>query len=189
MAPPTGAPSSALTAPARPYRGPYPYDRVRELLTAAVTSRDPSAIARAFNEVVYSDRTSMRESLPAVREFLTHANPYVRYSAANMLYTAGDDSGYTTLLNLVRSEPVVFGVPELARAGLPADEAQVDLRREAARRLAQFRQHEAGDAILALYQATGDGALIRPLAKLGIRASATGSTQFSARSAEDQSSG
>jgi hypothetical protein len=179
-APKTQAPSQVQAA----YRGPYPYRRVRDMLTGAVASGDPSAVAGAFNDAIYEDGVTMSESLPAIREFLTHPNPYVRLSAAKALYTAGDDRGFATLLELVRSGPIAFVEPTLASTGLSADAARLDIRVAAARLLAQYRQAGAADSILRLYQATTDGALVRPLAQLAVRADPSGSTQFSPKSAE-----
>jgi len=145
------------------------------ILRAAVASRDTGEIIRAFDDAIYTVGYPVhdpRTALLAVREYLHHADPYVRYTAAKTLYTAGDDSGYEALLALVEADaPLHFtlDVPELKGLGVPEwDHPPArDLRGEAAAVLARFREHRAGDAIAEAYRRTGANVFFVALVKLG----------------------
>jgi hypothetical protein len=125
-----------------------------KFLHDAVASGDKGKILRAFHDAIYSRAWKMSEAIPAIKEYLNDTNPFVRYNAAQALFTAGDQSGYSTLLALVQAADPIDGIEQ-------------DVRIQAARTLAQFRQIDAAQAIYDLYQQTKNGYLIEPLVTLG----------------------
>ncbi len=128
-----------------------------EQLKQAVASKDHGEIVRAFHEAIYGRAQKMSEALPAVRAYLTDADPFVRLTAARTLYTAGDRGGYETLHGMVAAE-----------ASIP--DGKQDSRVEAARVLAKFREDRAANDIVVLYSKVKDGELLTSLATLGVRA-------------------
>ena len=58
-----------------------------EQLKQAVASKDHGEIVRAFHEAIYGRAQKMSEALPAVRAYLTDADPFVRLTAARTLLT------------------------------------------------------------------------------------------------------
>lgn len=129
---------------------------VAESLRSAVESNDHGEIVRAFHEAIYGRWQKMNEVLPAIRSYLRHPDPFVRYTAARSLYTAGDRSGYETLIEMVNADQAIL-------------EGSQDLRVEAAQILAKFREREAASAIIALYGKSKAGGLLSSLATLGVR--------------------
>jgi HEAT repeat protein len=163
---PTPATSGGVRIATRPWAS---------LLREAVASRDSGAIIRAFRAAIYTVGYPVhdpRTALPAVRAYLHHADPFVRYTAAETLYTAGDDSGYETLLAMVRADaplPFSLDVPELKGRGEPGWDhppAQ-DLRAKAAKVLAKFRERRAAETVADAYRRTGDNDFFAALVKLG----------------------
>lgn len=130
---------------------------VTEQLRKAADAKDHGEVIRAFHEAVYGRWQKMHEVLPAVRAFLHHDSPFVRYTAARTLYTAGDRSGYETLHGMIS-------------AGEPILDGSQDLRVDAAKVLAQFRETEAITPIRELYSKTQQPELLIALATLGVRA-------------------
>jgi HEAT repeat protein len=130
---------------------------VAKQLRAAVETSDNGEIIRAFHEAIYGRWQKMREALPAIRSYLTHTNSFVRYTAARSLYTAGDRSGFETLLEMVNADQ-------------PITEGDQDLRVESAHILAKFREQTAAAAIIDLFEVSKDGRLLTSLATLGVRA-------------------
>jgi len=131
---------------------------VAEELRKAVATKDHGEISRAFHEAIYGRWQKAAEALPAVRIYLSDPDSFVQYTAARTLYTAGDRSGFQTLLQMVA-------------ANEPISEAKQDLRVQAARLLAKFREHAAAGIIVELYSKTKNGELLIGLATLGVRAS------------------
>lgn len=122
-------------------------------LQNAVKSEDKGTILRAFNDAIYSAQWDMDEVVPALQTYLKDPDPYVRYLAAQSLFTVGDESGYQTLLDLVKSDVPIEGLGK-------------DVRIAAAETLAQFRQADAIQSIYHLYQETKNGNLIVALQKV-----------------------
>jgi len=125
-------------------------------LEDAVAKGDKGEISRAFLDVIYSGKWKMKEVIPALQSHLSHPIPFVRCHAAQALYTVGDRSGYSTLVALVQTDGPI--------AGIGHDQ---DMRVEAARTLAKFRESDAASAISELYGRTNDGVLLEALTKLG----------------------
>ena len=124
-----------------------------ERLRHAVLSRDHGEIIRAFHEAIYGRLQKMNEVLPIVKTYLADPGPFVRLTAARTLYTAGDRSGFETLLTLVMAnEPIL--------------ENEQDLRVEAARIFRQFHEVKAWPAIQALYQQTNNSTLLNAVVRL-----------------------
>src|SRR5437016_3756391 len=154
-------------------------------LANAVSSGDVGEISRAFHDATYDTFARMSISVPAMREYLMHPNPYVRYTAARYLYVAGDQTGYRVLLELVRAHDPVWVRYDVPREVIEAAGTdKEDLRVSAARVLGKYRQKDAAPAILALVAVAPDGQVVDALKKLGIRATPAGSTRFFATSAE-----
>jgi HEAT repeat protein len=127
----------------------------KKYLQDEVASGDKGRILRAFHDIIYSRSWKMSEAIPALKSFLNDPDPYVRLNAAHDLFIVGDQSGYDALLALVQ-----------AKDPIPGLDGGWDVRVEAARTLAQFRQTDATQAIYDLYQQTKNGGLIQPLADL-----------------------
>jgi HEAT repeat protein len=123
-------------------------------IQAAVQSNDAGAITRAFHEAIYDRSAKMDEALPAVRRFLKDPSPFVRVRAAETLYTAGDRSGYSALIDLVRSAQ-------------PQMDGDYDLRFKAGTILAKFRETQAAADVFDLYRRTNGGGLLEASVKLG----------------------
>ena len=138
---------------------------VTEQLRKAVASKDHGEIVRAFHEAIYGHYQKMSKVLPAVKAHLADADPFVRLTAARTLYTAGDRSGFETLSDFVTAKEVI-------------PDGKQDLRLEAARVLAKFREREAGPNIRELYSQTKAGGLLTSLATLGMRATEASSWPF-----------
>jgi HEAT repeat protein len=133
----------------------------KKYLQEEVASGDKGRILRAFHDVIYSRSWRMSEAIPALKALLSDPDPYVRLNAANDLFIVGDQSGYDTLLALVQAQDPIHGL-----------EGGWDVRIQAARTLAQFRQNDAIQAIYDLYQRTKNGGLIQPLTDLNASESA-----------------
>ena len=118
-------------------------DSAQTYLERMVREGIKADISRGFQEVLYR-RWGMSQVRPALKGFLTDSNPFIRFCAANALYSIGDNSGYSTLLELVRSPNAMDGIGE-------------DIRFEAATVLSRFRQYDATQALFDLYQKTNDG--------------------------------
>jgi HEAT repeat protein len=127
---------------------------VANRLRDAVDSKDHAKVTYAFHEAIYDTFAKMSVVLPAIREYLAHADPFVRYSAAQALARAGDPAGSPALLAIVR-------------ASAPLPEGAQDLRVEAARVLGKFREEAAGHDVVALYKSTSGSGLLTALATLG----------------------
>lgn len=126
-----------------------------EQLKQAVASKDHGEIVRAFHEAIYGRLQKMSESIPAVKVYLADADPFVRLTAARTLYTAGDRSGYKTLLELITAKEAIL------------DDRQ-DLRIEAARILCKFRETEASTATFELYQRTKTMSVLNAAVRLSL---------------------
>jgi HEAT repeat protein len=127
-------------------------------LQKAIASRDSGAILRAFRHAIYDRSAKMSEALPAVKAHLHDADPWVRFLAAETLYTAGDQSGFATLVELVKSAE---RIPE------PLEGSKEDLRLQAARCLVKFRQKKAAlSYLLNLYKRTDDGYILHGIVSL-----------------------
>ena len=133
-------------------------------LETAVKSGDPGAITRAFHDAIYERFADMTESLPAVRRFLDDPNPLVRVLAAETLYTAGDHSGYSALIALVR-------------AAEPRMDGEQDLRTRAGNILAKFRERQAAAEVFDLYRRTKGSSLLGSSVDLGATDALTVVTQ------------
>jgi HEAT repeat protein len=107
----------------------------------------------------------MDEALPAVRGFLDDPSPFVRVRAAETLYTAGDRSGYSALLALVKS-------PEPQMSG------DQDLRIKAGTILAKFRERQAAADVFDLYRRTKGGGLLEASVSLGATDALTVMAQY-----------
>jgi HEAT repeat protein len=127
---------------------------IAEQLRQAVATNNHTEIVRAFHEAIYGRGQKMAEVLPVVREYLSATDPFIQYTAARTLYTAGDRSGFETLLRMVSSRDTI-------------PEGKQDLRVEAARELAKFREKEAVGSIVELYRTTAGGGLLSALSTLG----------------------
>ncbi len=113
-------------------------------LRTAVDSGDQNKIIKAFHDAIYDRFAKMSDVIPALKTFLPHEDPFVRFQAANALYTVGDKSGYQTLLDLVRA-------PD------PLGEGNQDARAQAASVLGKYREHRAGDDLLELLRRAQGG--------------------------------
>lgn len=123
-------------------------------LERAINSGDQGAIVRAFHDAIYDRFRDTDEALVAVRHCLNHADPFVRFQAAKTLYTAGDRSGYSTLLAFVDSSEAQM-------------DGKFDLRIEAARLLKKFREKEAAvPHLVRLYERTKDSVVLNAIARL-----------------------
>lgn len=131
---------------------------IAKQLQDAIKSGEHATITRAFHEAIYDSFARMSEAVPAIKDFLSHEDPFVRYSAAEALCRAGNRDGVPTLI-------------EMVEANEPISEAKQDLRVQAARLLAKFREHAAAGIIVELYSKTKNGELLIGLATLGVRAS------------------
>lgn len=131
---------------------------IAKQLRDAVRSGDHAAIILAFHEGIYDPFNKMNEAIPAIKEFLSHQDPFVRYSAAQALCRAGDRSGVPILIEMVE---VKDAIPE----------GEQDLRVQSAQVLAKFREFDAAGSIANLYTRTKEGELLTALATLGTRAS------------------
>ena len=127
---------------------------VGERLREAVATKDHGEISRAFHEAIYGRWQKMAEALPAVRIYLSDPDPFVQYTAARTLYTAGDRSGFQMLLQMVAAKDAI-------------PEGNQDLRVEAARMLAMFREKKAIGEIVKLYSSTSGSGLLSALSTLG----------------------
>ena len=114
-------------------------------LREEVASHDAGRILRAFHGAIYEPYAKMEISLPAIRSYLHDPDPWVRYLAAETLYTVGDQSGLATLVELVDSAD---RIPE------PLEGSNEDLRLQAARVLGKFRQTVAAPHLIQVYQKT-----------------------------------
>jgi len=107
-------------------------------LRAAVASGDSGNILRAFDKATYRPVWRMNDAIPTMQGYLTNPNPLVRCYAAKALYMFGNQSGYSTLLDLVNAnQPMIY--------------FENDLRADAAETLSKYRQTVAEEAIYALY--------------------------------------
>jgi HEAT repeat protein len=106
-------------------------------LRAAVASGDDGNILRAFTKATYRPVWRMSDAIPTMQSYLADPNPVVRCYAAKALYTFGDQSGYQTMLDLVKSDT-------------PMIHFEHDLRIDAIETLCKFRQKNAASTILAL---------------------------------------
>jgi HEAT repeat protein len=109
---------------------------VAQELEEAVRTGDRRAITKAFHDAVYDRTARMEEVIPALKQYLVHEDPFVRFRAAEGLYTVGDRSGYDVLLRTVESD-------------VPA--GQSDLRVASAVVLAKYRERQASDEALRLF--------------------------------------
>jgi HEAT repeat protein len=82
-----------------------------------------------------------------MKSYLSNPNPLVRCYAAKALFTFGDQSGYSTLVDLVN-------------IGKPMIHFEHDLRIDAIETLAKYRQTGASQAIYNLYGTTDDSQLM-----------------------------
>ncbi len=73
-------------------------------LRSAVASGDDGNILRAFTKATYRPVWKMSEAIPTMQSYLSNPNPLVRCYAAKALYTFGDQSGYQTMLDLVKMD-------------------------------------------------------------------------------------
>jgi HEAT repeat protein len=115
-------------------------------LRAAVASGDDGNILRAFTKATYRPEWKMSDAIPTMQSYLTNPNPVVRCYAAKALYTFGDQTGYKTMLDLVN-------------ANGPMIHFEHDLRIDAIETLSKYRQKDAAQSILALYDKTDDSQL------------------------------
>ena len=115
-------------------------------LRAAVASGDDGNILRAFTKATYRPEWKMSDAIPTMQSYLTNPNPVVRCYAAKALYTFGDQTGYKTMLDLVN-------------ANGPMIHFEHDLRIDAIETLSKYRQKDAAQSILALYDKTADSQL------------------------------
>ena len=64
----------------------------------------------AFHDVIYDQYARpMAEVIPALKCFLTHPDPWVRFQAAEDLYIAGDNSGCNVLIDILKTDHPVRG--------------------------------------------------------------------------------
>jgi hypothetical protein len=131
-----------------------PAGPISTFLFTANASGDSAKIGRAYSDAVYSPRWKMDDVIPALKECLNFPSLFVKYYAAKSLYIVGDNSGYETLLKMVESPN-------------PIMHETTDLRIQAAKTLAQYRQKDATPAIVALYSNSHNGDLCQVLANLG----------------------
>lgn len=108
------------------------------MLRDALESGEQRRILKGFHDVVYDRVAKMDLVIPALKEYLTHPDPFVRLQAAQGLYIVGDKSAYNVTLELVRRTE-------------PFDAMGNDVRIEAASLLGKFREHRAANEILALF--------------------------------------
>jgi len=112
-------------------------------LRAAVASGDDGNILRAFTKATYRPVWKMNEAIPTMQSYLSNPNPLVRYHAAKALFTFGDQSGYSALLDLVNiGKPMIY--------------FDHDLRIDVVETLSQYRQRNASQAIYNLFGTTDD---------------------------------
>jgi HEAT repeat protein len=118
-------------------------DSPRWELKAAVTSGDSVNILRAFTKATYRPVWAMSEAIPTMRSYLNDPNPLVRCYAAKALYTFGDQGGHDALLDLLQTDhPMVY--------------FEHDLRIDAIETLTKYRQADAAQSILSLYDKADD---------------------------------
>jgi HEAT repeat protein len=107
-------------------------------LRAAVASGDDGNILRAFTKATYRPEWKMSNAIPTMKNYLSNPSPLVRCYAAKALFTFGDQSGYSTLFDLMNiGKPMIY--------------FEHDLRIDAIETLSKYRQKNAAQAILALY--------------------------------------
>lgn len=126
----------------------------KKYLEDAAATGDKGRVLRAVHDVICSPTIwKLDEAIPALEACLKFPDPYVRYAAAEALFTVGVRSGYSTLIELVQADEPIEGLGR-------------DVRIEAAATLAKFRETSAAPAIYELYQRTRSGALIAALSLL-----------------------
>jgi hypothetical protein len=125
----------------------------QKYLDDAVIAGDKGQASRGFHEVIYSGNWKMSEVVPVLKSFLNNADAFIRYKAAEKLFVVGDRSAYSVLLELVQLDKSVEGIGE-------------DIRIQAARTLARYRETDAAQSIYDLYEKTKDGELITALTKM-----------------------
>jgi HEAT repeat protein len=113
-------------------------------LEDALNSGDNVAKLRAFNDVLYHG-TGTESAQRIFKSCLNDPRPYVRYLAARSLLVLGDNSGVTTLIDLLK-----FPSPIMALGG-------DDVRLNAVLDLGQYHQLAAIPAIYDFYHKTKKG--------------------------------
>lgn len=82
-------------------------DGVDQQFKAAISSGNHGKILRAFHEATYNRRSSLEPSRSALKECLKNNDPVIRLYAAEYLYTIGDNTGYDTLITLIKMSGAV----------------------------------------------------------------------------------
>lgn len=126
---------------------------VAERLQEAVESGDRGMIARAFHEAIYDRFAKMDEAIPAIKGFLDHSDPFVRFKAAEKLYTVGNQSGSSTLIDIIN-------------ATQPFEIDGNDGSIRSANLLGKYRDRHASSAISYLYQKTKDRSVLNALVRI-----------------------
>ena len=126
---------------------------VAERLQKAVESGDRDVIARAFHEAIYDRFAKMDEAIPTLKGFLDHSDPFVRFKAAEKLYTVGNRSGSSTLIDIIN-------------ASQPSEIDGNDARIRSANLLGMYRDQNASSAIFDLYQKTKDRSVLNALVRI-----------------------
>lgn len=122
-------------------------------LREAVDSGEPTQIREAFAEAPFDRFTKSNELSSELQKYLQSESPLVRMLAAKALYVIGQREGATPLIGIVES-------------ATPLESSDHDLRIEAAKILAQYREDRGASSILNLYQETKGSGLLSALALL-----------------------
>jgi len=134
--------------------GLHEYPPVSKFLKDAISSGDKGEIQRAFHDAYFSRHWKMSEVVPALIEFTSDPDPFVRLNAAEALYAVGNHNGFKALVGIVLM-------------GHPSEGIGQDIRIEAAEELARFREQDAVGPITTLYSTTPSAEVSLSLANLG----------------------
>lgn len=136
-------------------------------LREAVESGEQPRILKAFHDAIYDRIAKMDLVIPALKEYLTHTDPFVRFHAAQGLYIVGERSAYDVALELVRRTE-------------PFEAMGNDGRIQAAALLGKFREHRAANEILALFGrcSRGHEQFVGAFRALGVQPEETRSAPF-----------
>jgi hypothetical protein len=132
-----------------------------QALNEAIASKDRRAISQALSDLIYSGNWSRDQMLAVLKDALKNKDPWLSVQAAEGLYIIGDKTGRGELVKLMqRSEAITEPSPAYTSGNY-------DLRVKSAEIVAQFRDHEAAQSVLRLYEQTNNRTLLDDLVKVG----------------------
>jgi len=136
-------------------------DKPDQLLNEAIASHDERAISEALTDLIYSGRWSRDQMIAVLKETLKTNDSWLWLAAARKLYVIGDQSGRSRLVELLALDDPVYDFSPALSSG------KYDRRIISAEILGKFRDAEAAQALLMLYNKTLDRRLLVPLVKTG----------------------